>query len=801
MNNKNAKISVIIPVYNVGKYLRHCLDSVINQSLKDIEIVCVEDCSTDNSAEILREYAEKDSRIKCIFHEKNKGCVITRKDGVENTTGEYILFLDSDDFLAGNACQKLYKAIKEKDVDILQFGSTVVPTDGVDEISVNGVQQILTPHCEHISATYTGEITNACYYDRKFGFTLWNKLLNGDITRHAFTYCMEEWLNLGDDSYVFFMISFFAKSFCGIPDKYHFYRFGAGMTGGIKNVTDYQFAQKNKRGLFIRKLKDFCARFDPANRVEPALDMLERIFIQDINSNMMFYGDIADKSAVLREELTLYTKSKVISELFYSFQFMSWDKQRHFLNTLDPQKLFSNKTEAVKTLGVFYYRINNGGVERVLSILLDEWLKAGYKVILFTDEVPCSQDYDYPDEVIRVILPKMDSMDKKTIEDRAEYLQYAMKQYSVDMMIYHAWASHTLLTDMFAVKSLDIPFVVNNHGYLYFDLGCMYVNEAHHNLLIPTICKFYDANLVLSEVDYQWLKLKYNHIYKILNPLTFDLKNVQSADISKSKELLWVGRISKEKNLIGALNILKCILDKGYETKLNVVGEAYAPEYHKVIVDEINRLNLQEHVVLHGFNADVTPFYKKAGVLLMTSEYEGFSMVIAESKAYGVPTVMYDLPNLEFVRDGRGLITVPQNNTQMAAEAIIKLLEDDAMRVSLGKEARQSILDMYSMDIGERWKNIIDDVIATKDAERENKSALSTAVDMLTDFVDRGMEERKLDLQYWINKANEQAPYVPTAEDSKEKVLEMYRNGDIGFKYIGKYFRAWLKHKFTGGRK
>ena len=139
----NAKISVIIPIYNVEKYLHQCLNSVINQTLKDIEIVCVEDCSTDDSAKILKEYARKDSRIVPIFHEKNRGCVVTRRDGVRKSTGEYILFLDSDDFLAGNACEKLYKKIKEKKVDILHFGSTVVANGEVDEIVPAGFNSIL----------------------------------------------------------------------------------------------------------------------------------------------------------------------------------------------------------------------------------------------------------------------------------------------------------------------------------------------------------------------------------------------------------------------------------------------------------------------------------------------------------------------------------------------------------------------------------------------------------------------------------------------------------------------------------
>lgn len=791
---KNPKISVIIPVYNVEANIRQCLDSVINQSLKDIEIICVEDCSKDKSASILKEYAAKDSRIINVFHEKNSGCVVTRRDGVKKSTGEYILFLDSDDFLAGNACHKLYKKIKEKNVDILQFGSTVVASEEIDDYTTNEVQQHLFPCLEDITASYNGEITNACYKDHRFGFTIWNKIYKGDVVRHAFNYCFDEWLNLGEDSYLFFLISFFSNSYAGIPDKYHYYNFGAGMTGGQANVTDYQFAQKTKRGLIIKALREFCETMDPAERLSEAIEALESLFLLDINSSLLHWGNIADKSKVLKDEMALFDTSKVIAEFYHTFQYLPWDKQRSFLRDLVPQNIFTNKSSKVKTLGVMYHRMNNGGVERVLSILLTSWVKMGYKIVLFTDEVPNSQDYDYPKEVVRVILPKVDVNNKPTISDRAEYLSAMLEKYSVDLMLYHAWIAPSIFVDMLTVKSLGVPFVVNNHGYLYYDLKCLFAHPAHHNLMLTEWQKFFDGIVVLSEVDYQWLKIRRNNVYKILNPLPFDIKSIKPADISENRDLLWVGRISGEKKLPEALKILKAVLEKGYKTKLHVVGEAYSKDYHNVILDEIKRLDLQKDVVLHGFHADTSEFYKKSGILLMTSDFEGFSMVIAESKTYGVPTVLYDLPNLEFVRDARGMIAVPQNNAQMAAEAVIKLIKDDELRVSYGKAARESIEDMYSVDVAEKWKLIFDDVIAHKDDNHENTGALSTAVDMITDFMDMGMESRLHDLEYWINQ--KVAPPQVIQEDSKEKVLAMYKNGEIGLRYIRKYFRAWLKHKF-----
>ncbi len=119
----SPKVSVIIPVYNVEQYLRECLDSVINQTLKDIEIICVNDGSPDNSLAILKEYAAKDKRI-IIIDQKNQGLSCSRNNALKVAKGEYILFLDSDDWLRLDTCELLYKKAKAYKLDMLNFAGT-----------------------------------------------------------------------------------------------------------------------------------------------------------------------------------------------------------------------------------------------------------------------------------------------------------------------------------------------------------------------------------------------------------------------------------------------------------------------------------------------------------------------------------------------------------------------------------------------------------------------------------------------------------------------------------------------------
>lgn len=116
-SNNKVKVSVVIPIYNSQQYLGECLNTVVNQTLYDIEIICINDGSTDNSSKILSSFAQRDNRIK-VFSQINKGVSIARNRGIEIASGEYISFVDSDDYLDLDYFEKLYNTAKKYDADI-----------------------------------------------------------------------------------------------------------------------------------------------------------------------------------------------------------------------------------------------------------------------------------------------------------------------------------------------------------------------------------------------------------------------------------------------------------------------------------------------------------------------------------------------------------------------------------------------------------------------------------------------------------------------------------------------------------
>lgn len=122
-------VSIIVPVYNVENYLCKCLDSLIHQSITSIEIIVINDGSTDRSGELAKTYAQKDHRIR-LFHQSNMGLSLTRNRGLKKAKGEYIAFVDSDDWLCENAIEQLYKEAIKKQADMVVANAVFVYSDG-----------------------------------------------------------------------------------------------------------------------------------------------------------------------------------------------------------------------------------------------------------------------------------------------------------------------------------------------------------------------------------------------------------------------------------------------------------------------------------------------------------------------------------------------------------------------------------------------------------------------------------------------------------------------------------------------
>lgn len=171
-----AKISIVIPVYNVENYIGQCLDSLISQSLRDIEIVCVNDGSTDSSGEIIKKYAQEDSRFK-IIEQANQGPGEARNNGIRNSSGEYIMFVDPDDWVEADALEKIYNFQKENNAQVVQFDYKEY-AEATGQYSYVSFSDFLRKKV-HFDLPNGGSYSRKDVFEKKFKYiklTVWSKV-------------------------------------------------------------------------------------------------------------------------------------------------------------------------------------------------------------------------------------------------------------------------------------------------------------------------------------------------------------------------------------------------------------------------------------------------------------------------------------------------------------------------------------------------------------------------------------------------------------------------------------------------
>lgn len=165
-------ISVIVPIYNVENYIHQCLDSIVSQTYEDIEIILVDDGSPDHCGEICEEYAKKDSRI-IVIHQENGGLSAARNTGLDIAHGEYIMFVDSDDWVEPTFCEKALEMIQKHQVEMVIFGYTSIYKNITNDAKTSHPRIIDSPEAiRHISLNDEPSVCNAA----------WNKIYH----RHLF---------------------------------------------------------------------------------------------------------------------------------------------------------------------------------------------------------------------------------------------------------------------------------------------------------------------------------------------------------------------------------------------------------------------------------------------------------------------------------------------------------------------------------------------------------------------------------------------------------------------------------------
>lgn len=233
--------SVVVPSFNNAPYVGGCLDSILNQSFRDIEVIVVNDASTDNTKDIVESYAKRDSRIVLLNKEQNEGLHLARKSGVELASGEWLLFVDSDDELAPSSLEQLSNHLQDTDSDIVHFGIKCIAANGFSDDDAEAFESWANGDFDFLNRDAL--LTSVFTKEGKFAKD-WNmdhRLFRLSLIKRAFAQMSCDRLERAEDAYEFLVTASLGNGELTVDDSpFYLYYIGRGVTNNkLLNYRDY----------------------------------------------------------------------------------------------------------------------------------------------------------------------------------------------------------------------------------------------------------------------------------------------------------------------------------------------------------------------------------------------------------------------------------------------------------------------------------------------------------------------------------------------------------------------------------
>lgn len=605
------KVSIIIPVYNVEKYIDECILSAINQTLDDIEIIAIDDKSTDSSLDILNKYKEKYDFVRVIASEKNMGLSATRNIGIRNAKGEYIYFLDSDDYIDPNAMEICYEKAKEYDLDIATFDAEAFRDkeySGYDFNESYDREKIIEPVCikgEDFFYKYstTGgykQLTMLNFHKRDF--IIQNNLFFYEGIIH-------------EDELHSFQAFLLAERVLYIPKKLYFRRM---RNNSIMTSSNYKKRFESTEVI----LREMC-KFYEDNKELFKLDTLKII-----KNHIKFMFDIAiifcDRGNLIFEKNRLI-KNFNVDEMNFSGKSSIEDKES--------DKDFNNK----KNILFVMYLLFDGGAEKCLMTILDNLDYSKYNVDLVVLAKEKSYLYNINENVDVVYM--YDTLDEM-YEDyqNGNFNLELKKEYDVEigfLNIFTTWA----ICRFGSPNAKKITWLHGDFGYSVSGNTVEYVTDIYGRM--DKIISVSDGvSKSFSDFLGNSLNSKLQRIYVPTDIPQIRKLSLENIEYKKNKfTIVSIGRLELSKGFYRLIEVHKKLIDEGIDHELIILGSGGAEETFRKLIEN---LGLENSCKLIEYQKNPYPWIKMGDIFVSPSYQEALSLAIIEAMVLEKPIVATD---------------------------------------------------------------------------------------------------------------------------------------------------------------
>lgn len=786
------KFSIVMINYNGEKTVKRAVQSMLDQDYPDVEIICVDDASTDSGIDYLKECAEKHSNVRLVRHEVNKGRNSGRISGMKAATGDYVLFLDSDDELCPDLCSTVAKVLKKKRYDIVGFGTETV-YEGVfsDEAKKANEDYLALPEGEIVG----DGIIDSYFNTGSINFTVWNKCYSRELISKVLCVIKDGVINLSEDYYFNFIVSHYAASYFGISDKLIKYSFGEGISTARKLSFEKILANVDSLMAAYGNCRLFTEETGLGKNELSHVDRGERECIGGLFIKMRFFSPEGREKAfdLIRES---FGDLKIISSLAATFL----GNADYAMSIVDLGKKYPRREGSFRTIGLYYHRLYNGGTEKLITQMAEYLVGAGYKVVVITDAPVNELDYPLPEGVSRVALNE--EYPVKTGNNyhvRCEKIVSCIREHGIDAVVNNAYASDYAPWDMLAVKSTGAAFIPYCHSV--FMAGQIDGWPGILSKVVPY--RYADGIIVLSDADRLFWSTVNPKIYQVINPVGGISKPDRKNE--RAHNVIWMGRLDDgNKNPYDALHIFQRVAHFVPDAKLFMCG--HAPEEQLKDMKEVSALfGIENNVEFVGYTTEPEKYYENSEIMLMTSNFEGFPLVVTESFSYGIPVVMYDLPYLTLTKRSEAAIGVAYKDFDSAADMLVKIMTDGELKDRMSVKAIEEAEMFKKVDIGKMWTSVFDSIAS--DTESPSRENITPAMKEFIATVDLAFRETASRIDAQANQIkqcydimdNSYKEYCETLKrmEALQKEVDSFKYGGTGGFLVRKIrgFRWLVKNK------
>ena len=377
--------------------------------------------------------------------------------------------------------------------------------------------------------------------------------------------------------------------------------------------------------------------------------------------------------------------------------------------------------EGIETVAAYYYHIDGGGIETALRSLAKNVGVTSKSVVIA--ESGASEWTDGDDAESEIAGASVVSLDWFEGKGRFDKLKAALDEVRPDVLVYHAWFDENLLWDIALCHACGVRVVLNVHGvfshFLEVTDGRRYSwSDGRLFASVAMAVRLCDAVVGQSQTNRLFFSKFNPRSFAVAHELPWEYRALLDKPRSRqtSAKLLWVGRFDPYKHPQDAVEILAGVRESVPEATLLYVGKSADGVYEREIMARADELGIGDAIEFAGFKGDVTRYYEEADALVLTTEVEGYCLVMAEALAAGLPVVAYDLPYLPFVQCA-GVCWVAQGDARAAAAAATLLLEDK-LRWERASSAAQAFMHegIYEL-MPTTWTDVFSSLLSAPSAE------------------------------------------------------------------------------------